>query len=489
MKTVIQGGYVVAFDGQGGHRILKDGIVVYEDDRVVHVGKSYDGPVDRRIDARGKLVSPGFINMHGWAALDVPLRLDGFLGARWQSKAYVVDGVGAQDLEPLKGDDFRTAALMAVVSLLKGGSTTSVTLTAMDPALWESPMEQTELLADVIGKLGARAYLSHNYRSAVRYWSEEGAMRYHWNEAAGQAGLAHAVQFAEKYNGAYDDRVRVMLFPYTFECASADLLRDTKRAAKERGLIVHMHTAQSLTEFYACQQRYGRTPVQYLYDTGWLDSQTILTHAIYTTSNPLCGFPKHDTQDVELLAKSGATVAHTPVINSRFGEMLYSFGDYMRAGINMAIGTDEFPMDMITEMRSAAIMGKIADQDHLSVTARDVFNAATLGGARALGRDDLGRLAPGAKADIVIVDLRDLLVGLTDDPIKALVYFASYRDVETVIVDGKAIVDERRIPGVDEVELARQTREVLQKQAEKIVKHNPLGWSADQIFRPSFPME
>ncbi len=488
MKTLIQGGYVVAH-GEHGHRILQDGVVVYEDDRVVHVGKSYDGPVDRKIDAKDKLVSPGFINMHGWAALDVPLRLDGFLGARWQSKAYVVDGVGTQDLEPLKGDDFRTVALIALLSLLKGGSTTSVTLTAMDPALWESPVEQTELLADIAGKLGARAYISHNYRSAVRYWSEQGSMCYHWNEEAGQAGLAHAIQFAEQYHGAYEDRIRAMLFPYTFECASEELLRETKRAAKERGLIVHMHTAQSLTEFYECLKRYGRTPIQYLYDIGWLDTQTILTHAIYTTSNPLCGYRRHDKHDLELLAKSGATVAHTPVINSRCGELLHSFGVYMRAGINMAIGTDEFPMDMITEMRSAAIMGKIADQDHLAVTARDVFNAATLGGARALGREDLGRLAPGAKADIVIVDLRDLSVGLVDDPIKTLVYMASFRDVETVIIDGKVVVDGRQIPGVDEAELVLRTRQVLQKQSLNIVKHNPLGWSAEEIFRPSFPME
>ena len=488
MRTLIKGGYVVAYDGKG-HRLITDGVVVYEDDKILYVGKSYDDRVDKTIDASGRLVSPGFINIHGWAALDVPLRMDAFKGARRQSKAYVVDGVGLDDFGPLQGDDFRTVALAGIVSLLKGGSTTSVTLTAMDPALWESPVEQTEMLANILGKLGVRAYVSHNYRSAVRYWSPDGIGCFHWNEKAGMQGLEHGIEFGERYNGSYDDLIRTMLFPYTFDCSSAELLHETRSAAREHNWIVHMHTAQSLSEYHEILRRYGKTPIQYLYDTGFLDDQVIATHAIYTTANPLCGGPKHNLCDLELLASSGATVAHTPVINSRFGEALFSFGQYLKMGINMAIGTDEFPMDMITEMRIAAVMGKVVDQNHLAVTARDVFNAATLGGAKALGRDDLGRLVPGAKADIVIIDIRDTHVGLTDDPIKTLVYMSNYRDVEKVIIDGKLIVDERRVLAVDEEEIVHKTRRVLNEITRNIVAYNPVGWTASQMFPPSFPIE
>ena len=488
MKTLIRGGYVVAYDGQG-HRILRDGVVVFEDSEIIHVGKCYDGQVDCTIEANDKLVSPGFVNIHGWGALDVPLRIDSFVGARWQSKAFVVDGVGAEEFEPLKGEDFHTAAMIGMTSLLKGGATTSVPLTAMDPALWESPMEQTEVLADVAGQLGARAYISHNYRSAVEYRYPDGVMRYHWNEKAGQAALTNAARFADKYGGSYGDRIRAMLFPYTFDCSSAELLAETKKVARDNGLIIHMHTAQLLFEFHESLRRYGKTPVQYLYDTGFLDPQVIITHVIYTTSHPVCGFPTPDTRDIELLAKSGVTVAHTPVINTRFGEALHSFGRYLRMGVNMAIGTDEFPMDMITEMRLTALVGKLVEQDHLAVTARDVFNAATLGGAKALGRDDLGRLAPGAKADIVIVDIRDLNVGLINDPIKTLVYMTCHRDIETVFVDGREVVHEGKVPGVDEEELVHKSRQMLHKQTMNLVRHNPVGWSSDQFFPPSFPME
>jgi cytosine/adenosine deaminase-related metal-dependent hydrolase len=124
-------------------------------------------------------------------------------------------------------------------------------------------------------------------------------------------------------------------------------------------------------------------------------------------------------------------------------------------------------MDMLMEMRYAAIMGKVAERNRAAVTAGDVFKAATLGGAKALGRTDLGRLAPGAKADIIIVDLTGLHTALTYDPIKTMVYFASQNDIETVIVDGRKVVEEGRIPRLDEQELARKADDVNRRYAQR----------------------
>ncbi|MBM3303310.1 MAG: hypothetical protein FJY85_25610, partial [Deltaproteobacteria bacterium] len=225
MKTMIQGGYIVGFDGKG-HWIIPDGVVVFADDRIIQVGKSYDGQVDQTIDAKGKLVGPGFINIHAWAIIDVPLRLDSSWAVLAVSKAYAVDGEGELDLV---GEDLQTSALFGLASLLKGGSTTSVTITGMAPSRWESPKEQAEVLAKTAGELGARAYISHQYRSGVKYRTREGAIRYHWNEDAGRDGLARAIQFAEKFEGSYDDRIRTMLFPYQLDTCSAELLQETKK--------------------------------------------------------------------------------------------------------------------------------------------------------------------------------------------------------------------------------------------------------------------
>jgi 5-methylthioadenosine/S-adenosylhomocysteine deaminase len=272
--TLVQGGYVVAFDGEG-HRLITDG-VVYRDDRIPHVGNSYDGHVDRKIDAVGRLVSPGFINIHGWAVLDVPLRMDAFKGARWQSKECVADGIGLDDFGPL-GGDFRRITTAEIISPLKGGVARSVTLTAMDPALWESPPEQTKMLADLLGEMGIRAYVSDSYRSAMRYWSPDGLMRFHWNQQAGMNGPQHGIEFGERYHGAYGGLIPVMLFPYTFECLSAVLLHETRSAARERGSMVHMRTAQLLSEYREILRCYARMLIQYLHEAGFLEDQVMVT--------------------------------------------------------------------------------------------------------------------------------------------------------------------------------------------------------------------
>jgi cytosine/adenosine deaminase-related metal-dependent hydrolase len=130
---------------------------------------------------------------------------------------------------------------------------------------------------------------------------------------------------------------------------------------------------------------------------------------------------------------------------------MHSLSRYLAAGIPISLGTDTSPHDMIAEMRAAALLGKLTEGDARAATARQVFEAATLGGARALQRDDLGRLAPGAKADIVLVDLDRMHIGpvAAHDPLIALVYCAHGDDVDTVIVDGVARVRGGEVLGVD----------------------------------------
>ena len=131
MKILINGGYIVAYNGNE-HCLLQEGVVVFEDDRIIHVGKSFKGVVDRTIDAKGKLICPGFVNIHALASICIThLRLDGFREGLSVSKDYVVNGVGNLDLV---GKDLSTSALFSIVELLKGGATTIVPITAMAPA-------------------------------------------------------------------------------------------------------------------------------------------------------------------------------------------------------------------------------------------------------------------------------------------------------------------------------------------------------------------
>jgi cytosine/adenosine deaminase-related metal-dependent hydrolase len=172
----------------------------------------------------------------------------------------------------------------------------------------------------------------------------------------------------------------------------------------------------------------------------------------------------------------------------RQGKILGSFSRYREMGINMPLGTDTFPQDMIVEMRWAAQACKWVDRNANHGTAREVFNAATLGGARALGRDDIGRLAPGAKADITIIDLSKLHIGPVDDPIKSMVYAASGSDVDTVLVDGKIVVEGGRVPGINEAALSQQASEAHLWQKEQFAAQHPSGESLRDLFPSTYPL-
>ncbi|MBI2152147.1 MAG: amidohydrolase family protein, partial [Candidatus Rokubacteria bacterium] len=192
-----------------------------------------------------------------------------------------------------------------------------------------------------------------------------------------------------------------------------------------------------------------------------------------------------------LMGKAGVSISHCPVNIARRARCLYSWERYRKAGINIALGTDTYPRDMIMQMRTASYFGKVASQNLFAASAAEVFQAATLGGARALGRDDVGRLAPGAKADILIIDLsgRDTLrYGPVRDPIKSLVECGFGDDVETVIVDGVVRMEGRRIPGVDLAAVRREAQQAGEEVWARVQEWDPLRRTADEISPWSFPL-
>jgi 5-methylthioadenosine/S-adenosylhomocysteine deaminase len=209
-------------------------------------------------------------------------------------------------------------------------------------------------------------------------------------------------------------------------------------------------------------RRHGLTPVELLADTGLLGPDAILGHCIISTAHHLAALPQG--RDLDVLAVSGASVAHCPLVFARRGNALESFHRYRAAGINVGLGTDTYPRDLISEMRWASLVCKIVEHDFTVATSADVFAAATLGGARALGRQDLGRLAPGAKADVVVVDLGKLRIGPYRDPIRALVQCGTGDDVDQVWVDGRVVVEGGRVIGVDEDRLLADA----QREAERL---------------------
>lgn len=475
MRTLIEGGDVVAWSG-GSHRLVARGSLVLDDDRVAFVGRRYEGPVDRRIDATGRLVIPGFVNLHCHAEVEAGGRLIADAGRRDVFHAgflnYYVSRPGAQSMFPR--EDRRIGATLTFVELLRSGCTTAVEIGAAD-----------EAVVEVAGRLGIRAYLAPGFKSATYRGRPDGTIFYEWDEAAGKAGLERAKAFVAEHDGAYDGRIRGMLFPIQVDTCSPELLRATRKAADALGVGIEIHAGQNLFEFHEILRRCGKTPVELLADVGLLGPDAILGHCIITTAHHLAGLP--GGRDLEVLARSGATVAHCPLVFARRGNALESFHGYRKAGVKVGLGTDTYPRDMIAEMRWASLLCKIVEHDFLTATAAEVFTAATVGGAAALGRDDLGRLAPGAKADVVLVDLRRLRVGPYRDPIRALVNAATTDDVERVFVNGRLVVDGGRVVGVDEAALLADAQREAERLWASWPEWHPEGLAADQVSPPSFP--
>lgn len=475
MKTLIQGGDIVAYH-EGGHRLLRGGVLVFEDDRVAFVGRRYPGQVDHRIDAAGKLVIPGFVNLHCHADTEAGGRLIADVGRRDYFHAGFLNYYASlQGRKPLgERQDRRIGGTFALAELLKSGCTTIVELGAADD----------ELVA-IAGRLGLRAYLTPGYKSAAHRVTAEGHLFYDWDEEAGFRGLERAKAFIAKHHGSHGGRIQGMLFPYQVDTCSAELLRATRQAADQLGVGIEIHTGQNLLEFHEILRRYGKTPVELLADTGLLGPDAILGHCIISTAHRLAGLP--GGRDLEILARSGASVAHCPLVFARRGNALQSFHGYRAAGINVGLGTDTYPRDMISETRWASLLCKIMEHDFTVATAGEVLSAATLAGARALRRDDIGRLAPGAKADLVVVNLQKMRIGPYRDPVKALVNCATTDDVEQVIVDGRTVVEGGRVDGVDEATLIREAQQEAERLWATVPDWHWQGLTADELSPLALP--
>jgi cytosine/adenosine deaminase-related metal-dependent hydrolase len=347
---------------------------------------------------------------------------------------------------------------------------------------------QEALLVEV-ERLGLRAYLGAGYDSGRWVGDEKGRLKRAVDEAAGRKEFESALAFIRRVDGSVGGRVRGLLAPREVETCTLDLLRATRAAADELRLPIVTHAAYNVIEFYEILREHRMTPVELMDSVGLLGPDLTIGHGNLIADNALLNYS--GGRELELMGRHGVTVSHCPVNIARRARYLDSWPKYRAAGVNLALGSDTYPRDLIMQMRIASYFGKVISHDLFAASAAEVFEAATLGGARALGRDDLGRLAPGAKADIAIIDLatRDTLrFGPVRDPIKALVECGIGDDVVTVIVDGAVRMRDRVIPGVDVAALRQEAQEAGETVWRRVQEWDPLGRTAEQMNPWSFPL-
>ena len=479
MRTVIEGGWVVAWNGRG-HEVHEQGAVVFEDDRIVHAGGPWTGPADARIAARGKLVSPGFINTHvhtaggGGDYLLLDMARNDYRTANYMSFAAPLKG----KMTPPPPEAIAAIRAFTFLHALKNGTTTIIDVGGLRGD-WDG-------YARLVDDLGVRVYGGPPFRDRDTYMDARGRLTYEEDAAVGRERLREAVDFGRKFDGAAQGRLRALFNAAQVETCSEPLLRAGKEAARELGAPIHTHAGGNLVEFQRIMDEYRKTPVRFLGDIGFLDERTLLGHVVFTTAHEWTRYPFGD--DLRVLAERGATVGHCPYKYAKMAMTLRSFQRYLEAGVTLALGTDTYPLDIVAELRWASILAKVADANYQAGLARDVFNAATVGGCRFLDREDLGRLAPGAKADILLITLDHVGGSLYADPIKALVEAASGRDVDTVIVDGEVLVQGGRATRVDEEAVYARARAATERYWSHVPAWRWDGAGVDQIIPPAFPI-
>jgi cytosine/adenosine deaminase-related metal-dependent hydrolase len=484
MRTLLSADWVVGFH-KGDHALIPGGEVVFSGPTIEFVGRNFLGEVDRRIDYGRAMIGPGFIDLDALGDLDTEVLT--FDNGPWKNlgRVWTEDALRRGPKEAYTPEEELFKYRYAFTQLIRGGITTALPITSMIYRAWAESYEEMAGVAAIAEEMGIRAYLGPCYMSGLTYQRADGSLARQWDEAKGMAGLEDAARFIADFDNTAQGRVRAFLAPDRIETQIPRVLERTAALQRETGVPMRLHCCQSVYEFETVRSLRGHTPLGWLESLGLLTDRAILPHGIYISGHPQVS-TKGDA-DMRRLVGSGATVAHCPIVFGRDGEALSSFASYLAEGVRFGMGTDTHPADMIENIRLGRMLSRLMTPDH-PITAADFYRAATLGGADALGRPDLGRLAPGARADITVFDLSGFHLGQVLDPIKAMALAGSGRDFRASFIDGYEVMADFAVIGSDPAVLSSSADRQILKARAIHADRAPGRPEAEKIFRPAFPI-
>jgi 5-methylthioadenosine/S-adenosylhomocysteine deaminase len=427
-SILITGGTLITSDANDS---VVAGDLLVRDGRIIAVGEVAES-ADEVIDARGCAVVPGFVQTHvhfcqtlfRGAADDLPL-IDWLKRRIWLFEAAHTP------------TSARASARLAVAELIKGGTTCALTM--------ETVQHTAEALR-VVEETGFRATVGKCMMDAG---SDVPAALLEETESS----ISESLKLIEEWHGRAGGRVRCCFAPrFAVSCTRA-LLERVARLSRERGLIVHTHASENLTEIEMVRQETGMRNIEYLASLGLAAPNVALAHCVHLNEDEL-----------RLLARTGTHVLHCPSSNLKLGSGIAPVKDMLARGINVSLGADGAAcnnrLDMFTEMRTAALLQKVVHGAD-ALPARHVLRMATIDGARALGlENEIGSLEVGKRADVSVVALDRLHTTPRPDIVSTLVYAAEAGDVRTVLIDGRIVMRDGELTTLDEREVvAEATRE------------------------------
>ncbi len=463
---------VIAWDASAKqHVYMPEADVVFEDGKLLFVGRGYEGTAQEEMAGAGLMVMPGLVNIHSHPSSE-PMNkgLIDEIGSPglYNSSLYEYMPIFRADAEAVPH-----CVRVALSELLLSGVTTVADLSMAHPG-W----------LDLLAEAGMRVCIAPMFRSARWYTKNGHTVEYDWDEKAGEKAMMEALTLVERAEQHECGRLFGMVVPAQIDTCAPGLLRDSFDEAKRRGLSWQIHAAQSVAEFHEITRRHGFTPIGWLHEQGLLSDRSIIGHGIFLDDHPSTKW--HTERDLDLLAETGTTVAHCPTVFARRGITLKHFGRYKRRGVNMGVGTDTYPHNMLDELRLVAYLARTQANDPRSMTTTELFEAATIGGAKALGREDIGRLAPGCRADFVLVDITHPMIRPARDPMRSLIYAAGDRALKAVYVDGRKVVENGEVLTMDYRQAAAHLHEAQKRVIGNAPGHDWAHRPVDEISPPSF---
>jgi 8-oxoguanine deaminase len=435
-RILIDGARLVA-TMDDARRELADAWVALEGERIVGVGNGPPPPdfsPDRRIDASGRVVLPGLVNTHHHLPQALTRNVPGVQEAPlfdWLRRLYAVwRGFDAEAV--------RVAATAGLGELLLTGCTTST------DHLYLFPRGETRLIdveIEAARKLGIRF---HPTRGSMSRGESQGGLPPDDVCQDEETILADSRRLIREYHDPGPGAMtRIALAPCSPFSVTDELMRRTAELARREGVRLHTHLAETRDEEAYCRETYGCRPVEYLRRLGWLGADVWLAHCVHL-----------DSDEVTLLGETGTGVAHCPSSNFRLGSGRAPIRELLDAGAPVGLGVDgsasNDTSNMLGEARQALLAHRADSDPARWLTAREVLWAATRGGARCLGREDIGAVEVGRCADLILIDMRRLsYAGAIGDPLAAILFSPWPEPVDTVIVNGRVVVEGGCLVSVD----------------------------------------
>lgn len=431
IDLIICGGKALLMDDH--NTCLEKAAIAIHASSILNIGKAEDilpkYTAKKTINAEGSVILPGFVNCHTHAAMTCFRGIADDLELMDWLNDYIFPAE-AKNVDPHLA---YWGSLLATAEMIKSGTTTFC-----DMYIFE---DETARAAKAAGMRCLLGEVLFDFPSPSCKTPEE--------------GLAYTRMLAEKWQN--DPLVNIMVEPHALYTCSPALLRDAQKIADNYQMMLGVHLLENQSECRVLQEKFGKSAVAFLEDIGYLNERLLAFHCVYFSA-----------EDMNLFAKYDCKVSHNPASNMKLASGVAPVPDMLKAGITVGLGTDgcasNNTLDMIREMSTAAKLHKVTRLDPTVMDAQTVVRMATIKGAKALNMDHLiGSLEVGKKADIIILGMNKPHLTPIYSESSHLVYAANGADVDTVIINGKVVMENRQLLTIHELDVMNEVRQIAVK--------------------------